>query len=94
MSEELLKENEALKKQLAQNQQGVEGLLAQLDAHKEHLNESLNSGLNMRTNVIYLKKQNNVLTAQVNELKKSLEEANKKLLEVTNAADKELEQGC
>jgi len=91
MSEELLKENEALKKQLAQNQQGVEGLLAQLDAHKEHLNESLNTGLNMRTNVIYLKKQNNTLTAQINELKSQLEQANKKLSEITNAPNKECE---
>lgn len=68
-------ENANLKKQLEVNQAGIDGLLSQLDAHREQLNESLNSGLTMRTNVLFLKKQNQKLTNQ-------LDSANKRIAEL------------
>ncbi len=51
------KENDALKAQLDQNSKGVENLLAQLDAHKGMLNESLNACVNMRTHLIIEQKK-------------------------------------
>jgi septal ring factor EnvC (AmiA/AmiB activator) len=90
MSEELQKkidaltaENNNMKQQIAQSQAGVEGLLSQLDAHREQLNESLNAGLNMRTNVIFLKKQNSKQVSEYNELKKQFDGVNKQLQDAT-----------
>lgn len=82
MSEELEKqvsdlttENEALKKQATNNGLGVNALLAQIDAHKQKLNECLQIELNLRTNFILIQKQNK-------ELSDKLALADKKLTEL------------
>ena len=72
MSDMMQKEIDSLKLELANVKQGIDGLLSQIDAHREQLNESLNSGLTMRTNVIFLKKQNNKVTAELNAEKEKL----------------------
>lgn len=89
MSEELQKQvkdlteaNQNLNNQIAQSSAGVEGLLSQLDAHREALNESLTTGLNMRATIMHLKKVNFKLTNQFNEISKKLEDANKKIIEL------------
>jgi phosphate starvation-inducible protein PhoH len=66
--ETLTKENEELKRQFALNSQGVQGLLAQLDAHKQSLNEALNINLQLRTNLILFQKQNQEFTDQIKNL--------------------------
>ncbi len=72
---EILKnKNESLKQLLAQNNNNVAGLVAQLEAHKQMLNDSLNTGLQLRTNLILFQKNNQ-------ELSERLEAANKSLLE-------------
>lgn len=75
----LTKEIEELKKQAAQNSQGVEGLLAQLDAHKQSLNEALNAGLNLRTNFIIVQKQAQNFANQLNEANKQIVSLNQQL---------------
>lgn len=72
-----------LRKQIEQNQVGIDGLLAQLDAHKELLNESLNSGLQLRTNTLIARKQNMLLTNKLAESQKVLDGVNKQLEDAT-----------
>jgi len=74
--ETLTSENEILKKQVANNSAGVNALLAQIDAIKLMYNESNNSCLNHRTNVILLQKQQK-------ELVEELEAAKKKIVELS-----------
>lgn len=68
-------ENKNLKVQAENNSKGVEQLLSNLDAHKQMLNEQLQTSLALRTNLITLSKQNQNLTAQVEDLKKKLDAA-------------------
>jgi len=68
--ESLNVENEALKKQLQQNGQGVTALLAQIDACKQQLNETNQASLNLRTNCILLQKQNQDLMQQLQAVNK------------------------
>jgi hypothetical protein len=67
-------ENIALKKQLENNAQGVQGLLAQLDAHKQMMNDSLNQGLALRTQLILLQNQNKQLNEHNTSLRQQLAE--------------------
>lgn len=82
---ELSLENDNLKKQAEQNSEGVQNLLAQLDAHKQFINEILVGGINLRTNIILLQKQ-------VQELSVKLQESNSKFLEVKTQLDNSLLQ--
>lgn len=80
--ETLQKEIETLKQQAINNSQGVNGLLAQLDAHKNMLSESITSVLHLRTNLILFEKSNKEIAERNSELKKSLEEAHKRIAEL------------
>lgn len=57
------------------NQQAVNSLLAQLDAYRLTLNESLQTILILRTNLILLEKNNT-------NIKNQLDNANKRILEL------------
>lgn len=87
MSEELQAENAALKQQAEQNSAGIHGLLAQLDAHKQMLNENLSVTLNLRTNTILLQKSNKEICDKNAELIRLLEEANKRIAELEKPAE-------
>ena len=82
----LQKENVAMKTQLSQNQQGVEGLVAQLEAHKGMLGEQLNQGLALRAEMVRLNKLLQLATVdaqakteQVKTLTQQLADANAKI---------------
>jgi chromosome segregation ATPase len=72
-------ENNNLKSQLAQHQQGFDGMSAQLDAHREQLNESLVAGITARTNAIYFKRNSEKVAKQLEEAKKELASAKAEL---------------
>lgn len=99
MSEDLQKkvetlavENANLTAQLNQHKQALDGMMAQLDAHREQLNENLNTGMQLRTNLIFVKKQNATLTKQNEEWQNKLNAVNKQLEDATKRiADLELE---
>ena len=69
MSDEL----ESLKKDLQQHKDGIDGLLAQLDAHKQMFNESLNSNLQLRAQNLLLQKQLNTLNEKLNAAQREVE---------------------
>jgi len=79
----LTKRNAELEQQMSQNSQGIHGLLAQLDAHKQSLNEALNVGLNLRANLILVQKQNQEFNDRIKTLSSQLDEANKKVAELS-----------
>jgi chromosome segregation ATPase len=81
----LTDENEQLKKQAEQNSKGVEGLLAQLDAHKGNLSEAIQTGLNLRTQLILFQKENKRVTDFATDLQNKLDAANKKIAELEAA---------
>jgi putative protein kinase ArgK-like GTPase of G3E family len=64
----LTTENTNLKTQIAQTNEGVKNLLAQLDAHKQYLNESIISNLSLRTNLFLGQKVNEELNAKISGL--------------------------
>jgi predicted RNase H-like nuclease (RuvC/YqgF family) len=66
--ETLKTENEQLKAQMAQNSQGIHGLLAQVDAFKGELADSRTISLQLRTNLILATKSNNELAEKVKAL--------------------------
>lgn len=72
----------SLKTQLDQKEQAINGLLAQLDAHRGVMNESLNASLQLRTNFVVIQKNNL-------ELNQKLSAANERIkeLEKQNATD-------
>jgi hypothetical protein len=77
MSEDLVKQLEQLK---VQN----EGLICQLDAHKAHLSESINTSLNLRSTLVLFQKKNQELNQVIMvkndliaKLENSLKEAQK-----------------
>lgn len=69
-NQNLKNENNSLKNQMTQNQSGIHGLLAQLDAHKQKINEDSQVSLNIRTNCILLGKSNKELVDANEVLKK------------------------
>jgi chromosome segregation ATPase len=58
MSEVLQKEIDDLKVAALGKDAALEGMLSQIDAHREVLNEHMNTNMNLRTNVIHVKKAN------------------------------------
>lgn len=66
-------DNAALKKQLENNGKGVEGLLCQLDAHKQMINEALTQSVGFRTQIILLQKQNKELSDKLALANKAVE---------------------
>ena len=54
----------------------IKSLNAQLDAHKQELNDSITKCLNLRANLIWLQNINQGLAAEVDALKKQVQEAN------------------
>jgi FtsZ-binding cell division protein ZapB len=75
----LRSENNNLKDQLNKNSQGVQGLLIQLDACKELLNQNLNSDLQLRTKVLFLQKSNKEFLEHINALKKKIDDLENKV---------------
>lgn len=75
-------ENEQLKNQLAQNSVGVQNLSAQLEAHKQSLSESINVGLNLRTNCVLLQKHIESLNVQCDEGRKLVDKLNARIAEL------------
>ena len=82
MSDELQVENENLKKQALQNSQGIQGLLAQVDAYKQLVNENTQISINLRTNLILFQKASEELSGKVSALNKQLEEAKARIVEL------------
>jgi len=76
-------ENQNLKQQLQNNAQGVENLLAQLDAHKGAIADANAINLNIRTQLILWQKQNKLLNDRNLELMKQIEGVNKQLEDAT-----------
>jgi len=66
---ELRNTNVNLQNQMNQNQVGIHGLLAQLDAHKQKINEDSQISINLRTNCLLLDKSNKELIAANDVLK-------------------------
>ena len=54
-----------LNNQLIQNNQGVQNLLAQIEAHKQEIGLYSSNVLALRTNIILLKKSNEFLTEEL-----------------------------
>jgi ribosomal protein L29 len=59
--DDLKTENANLKAQMAANQQGIHGLLAQVDAHKGELADVRMISMQLRTNLILIQKSNKEL---------------------------------
>lgn len=78
----LRKENEDLKKQNVQNQQGIQGLMAQFDASKQMLNESLVSSLNVRTQLVYCQNQIKDANVQLEARQKKVDELSKNIADL------------
>ena len=55
---QLTNENVQLKNALQQNSNGIQTLLAQVDAHKQIINENNQISVNLRTNLILVQKHN------------------------------------
>jgi uncharacterized coiled-coil DUF342 family protein len=66
--EALKNENTTLKNQMAANQQGIHGLLAQVDAYKGELADARTISLQLRTNLIMFQKSNQELAEKVKAL--------------------------
>lgn len=80
--ENLKQENDNLKKQLEANSNGVQTLLAQLDAHKQMLNEQFASSIQVRSNLVLYQKAHKEVTDKNSELLKQIELLNKELEEL------------
>ena len=80
---DLQTENEQLKTQLNQNSQGVQALLAQIDALKEKVNEGNYTDLQLRTNCILLQKANKELAEEISSLKLKVNELTQSLATYT-----------
>ena len=83
MSDELKAENEQLKAQALQNSQGVQSLLAQLDAHKQQMNESITAGLQLRSNLFLFQKAHKEQADHIATLNKQIESLNQQLGDAT-----------
>jgi predicted nuclease with TOPRIM domain len=82
MSEDLNKEIDNLKGQLAQQSQGIQVLINQLEAYKAHLTDLNNLVIQLRTQNIMFTKSNKELTDQVGRLQTSLSDANKRVAQL------------
>lgn len=78
----LKNEINTLKQDIINRDASFEGLMSQIEGHREQLNESLNAGLTARSNVIYMKKLHNKVSS---ELKSELEKNATLRLELDNA---------
>lgn len=74
----LTAENTTLKNEAAQHKANFDGLCAQLDAHKQMLNECLGTSIQLRTHIIILQKN-------IQELHGKLNEAQVKINQLSNA---------
>jgi len=74
--DELQKENVNLKTRMNQNQEGVNNLIAQLEAHKGMVNDGLNFQVQARTQLVLLQKKIQELNAENDSLKKQVEALN------------------
>lgn len=72
--DELSNQNKVLTQQLANNNQGVEALMAQIDAHKSMVNEALTGNLQLKAHVILLEKHNKAYQADIERLNKKIAE--------------------
>lgn len=72
-------ENAGLKRQVQQTSDAVHGLLAQIDAHKQELNNAIQNSIMLRTNTIILQKSNKELVDKINALNAMIADLNKKL---------------
>jgi chromosome segregation ATPase len=81
--ENLQKENVQLKAQMQQNQNGVDGLIAQLEAHKGMLGEQLNQGLALRAEMVRLNKQLQIVSADAQAKAQQVESLTKQLADAT-----------
>jgi chromosome segregation ATPase len=89
--EAIKKENETLKQQLAQNSQGVQNLLTQIDALKGELADSRTISMQLRMNLITAQTAAKHLNERVGELQKELDAATEsKSAEVPPAPLKEV----
>jgi predicted RNase H-like nuclease (RuvC/YqgF family) len=86
MSEDLIKENQSLKNELKQFKASLNVSTSQLDAHREQMNESLNLGLQLRTNVILLKKENQLLSKEIESRNKIIAEFQERINQYENSA--------
>lgn len=77
----LKQQNEILKKQLIEQNKGVEGLLAQLDATRQTLNEAMNGAITIRTHLSMAQKQNQELNNVIDALKKEIENLRNQLIQ-------------
>lgn len=68
-----------LQAQLDQAVSQGNGLVAQLDAHKQMLSEVIGSGLNLRATLLLVQKNNEELSAKIGELNKTIEGLNQEL---------------
>jgi uncharacterized protein YaaN involved in tellurite resistance len=70
--EALKQENANLKAQAGANQQGIHGLMAQLEAHKGELADARVISMQLRTNISLIQKSNKELTEKVQQLEAEL----------------------
>jgi predicted RNase H-like nuclease (RuvC/YqgF family) len=79
----LTAENAELKKQIENATANHSGLLAQVDAHKGMLSESIQSSLNLRTNLIMFQKKIQELSGVIQEKDKLINGLNQQLTDAT-----------
>ena len=77
--DELKETNKTLTQQMIGNSQGSEALMAQLDAHKGMLNESLTASLQLKAHALLLEKQGKRLQQLVDDLNKQIQGLTKEL---------------
>jgi len=80
-------ENANLKKKAENNSRGVEGLLAQIDAHKGLIHENLGQNLQLRTNIILFQKEQKALVSKIEDLNKKLSDALTKIAQLEKPVD-------
>lgn len=78
MSDDLMSKVTELQNQVKQLENFVQGLSAQLEAHKQMLNESLNNVLQLKAHNLMVQKQLNDSMAKCNGLEKELAECKTK----------------
>lgn len=72
--DELKKEHDNLKAQMGANQQGIHGLLAQVEALKGELADARTISLQLRTNLVMFQKSNTELVEKNKGLQKELDD--------------------
>jgi chromosome segregation ATPase len=87
MTQEIINQ---LQTELKNTKEQMEAVFSSFDAHKQLLNESIQTGLNVRTTLISFQKENQKINGklataekQVAELTKQLADANAKIAELT-----------